>query len=98
MILDKSEPQAETFVKEHLNFYDLIVLQTCPDEMMDLEYIIITKFVDTITEEEQPIDLTKYTKFLRKFKHNEVLKDKIKDILTFAIVFQKIQPDSMNLN
>ena len=86
----------------------MIVLQTCPDEIMDLEYIsdilknegyiIITKLVDTITEEEQPIDLTKYTKFLSKFKHIEVLKDKIKDILTIAIVFQKIQPDIMNLN
>ena len=58
MLLDKAKPEAETFVKEHLNFYDLIVLQTCPDEMMDLEYIsdilkneghiIITKLNSTL--------------------------------------------------
>ena len=108
MILDKSEPKAEEFVKKHQNFYDLIMLQTCPDEIMDLEYIsdilknegyiIITKLVDTYISELQTFDLDKYTKFKNKFKHIQVLKDEIKDILTIAIVFQKIQPDIMNLN
>jgi hypothetical protein len=39
MILDKSDSNSHEFIKNHKDFYDLIVLQTCPDYMMELEFI-----------------------------------------------------------
>ena len=39
MILDKSDSKATEFIKNHKDFYDLIVLQTCPEYIMDLEFI-----------------------------------------------------------
>ena len=111
MILDKSHPKAETFVKEHQNFYDLIVLQTCPDEIMDLQYIsdilknegyiIITKLNSTLDSTyELKISnyrtiIDKYTLFGFKHIHKEELEDEIKNIFQIAIVFQKVQPDEM---
>jgi hypothetical protein len=76
MILDKSEPKAQTFVKEHQNFYDLIVLQTCPDEMMDLEYIfdilkneghiMITKLYSTL-DSTYKLEISDYSSIIDKY-------------------------------
>jgi hypothetical protein len=78
MILDKSDSNANEFIKNHKDFYDLIVLQTCPDTIMDLEfinyilknkgYILITKVdyngdISMLETSEYNSTIKKYTDF-----------------------------------
>jgi len=75
MILDKSDSNANEFIKNHKDFYDLIVLQTCPDYIMDLEfiyYILKTKGHILITKvgyngEINILETSEYNNIIKKY-------------------------------
>lgn len=86
MILDKSDHNANEFIKSHKDFYDLIVLQTCPDTIMDLEfinyilknkgYILITKVdyngdISMLETSEYNSTIKKYTDFGFIYIHDD---------------------------
>jgi len=73
MILDKSDSNANEFIKNHKDFYDLIVLQTCPDYIMDLGfiyYILKTKGHILITK----VDYNGEINILETSEYNNIIK------------------------
>jgi hypothetical protein len=73
MILDKSDSNSHEFIKNHKDFYDLIVLQTCPDYSMELEfiyYILKLKGHILITK----VDYNGEINILEKSEYNNIIK------------------------